>query len=255
MIVFEREQDFVMVTQHDHANVSGEVAEYWNEEDFPGLHRKNEVVLAVRQHDRGWINLDASPLWNSHDRKPYSFMDYPLEPKISSYKKGIDEVVEISGYAGLLCSLHYASFLENSTDPAGKQYWKEEIQRQQMLLKELEIEENTIQKKELNEHLDLLKFCDNISLYICLNKPGVDKANEHPFYRNGFPQKFAFAQFHRIIPEWTNQETIKLSTFPLTTDLHVSLPFKAVQKEEIMKHGLTQAYQEAKVETRRVKFV
>ncbi|GAM14694.1 DUF3891 family protein [Mesobacillus selenatarsenatis] len=251
MIIHERENEFVMVAQHDHAGVSRDAAQNWRDDYFLGIERIYSVVLAVREHDRCWIEPDEEPLWNEQTQQPYSFMDYPGRPKLAFYTKGIDEIVQMDPYARLLCSLHYASFLKDATSTIGKNFWVAEKQRQQKLLKELEIDND----KVLSFQLNLLKFCDNLSLYICLNAPGTPKSQEHYFYRNGFPQKFSFANDQTILAEWLDQHTVSLSVSPFKNKLHVRLPYKAVDKELIKEIGLTAAYQDSSVCWREVTFV
>ncbi|ESU33328.1 hypothetical protein G3A_06965 [Bacillus sp. 17376] len=251
MIIHERENEFVMVAQHDHAKVSRDAAQCWRCEHFLGIDKKDSVVLAVREHDRCWIEPDKEPLWNEQTQQPYSFMDYPGSPKLAFYTKGIDEIVQMDPYAGLLCSLHSASFLKDATSIIGKNFWIAEKQRQQKLLEELGIEKDQM----LSFHLNLLKFCDNLSLYICLNDPGTPKSQEHYFYRNGFPQRFSFANNEHIHAEWLDQETVSLSLSPFKKNLHVRLPYKAVNKKLIKEIGLAAAYYESPVCWRDVTFV
>ncbi|WNF24703.1 DUF3891 family protein [Mesobacillus jeotgali] len=251
MIIHEREKDFIMVAQHDHALVSRDAAKCWRDDYFFGIEKKDSVVLAVREHDRCWIEPDKEPLWNEDTQQPYSFMDYPGSPKLVFYKEGIDEVAQMDSYAGLLCSLHYASFLQDATSMIGKNFWSAEKQRQQKLLKELEIEDDNI----LSFHLNLLKFCDNLSLYICLNEPGTPKEQEHYFYKKGFPQKFSFMNDQTIHAEWLDQETVSLSHSPFSKKLQVIFLFKAVEKQLINEIGLAPAYLDSPVEYREVTFL
>lgn len=251
MIISEREHSFIMIPQHDHAKISGEIARYWRDEFFYGIDRKDEVILAIYEHDRGWIELDAAPVWNDQQEKPYSFMDYPMEPKVACYQKGIAEVEEMNKYAGLLCSLHYAAFFLHETASAGRQFLNEEIRRQQNLLNGLAIKD----KQTLHYHLNMLRFCDNLSLYICLNKPGVQKENEHPFFRNGIPHSFPFANHQPIHAQWIGQETVSLSAFPLKKELQVQLEFKEVKKEDIQLNGILNAYTNAPLSKRSVLFM
>lgn len=252
MIIYERTDSFIMIPQHEHAKISGEFAHNWNDKYFQGIERKEEVVLAVREHDRGWIDLDAAPLWNQEKQKPYSFMDYPLEPKLAYYKKGIDEVEKTSRYAGLLCSLHYVSFLKNEEKPVGKKFVEQEEKRQGLLIKECRITGES--EKSLWFQLGLLKFCDNLSLYICLNEPGVKKEDEHPFYRNGIPPVFPFTNNKPIQAQWVNPETVILFENPMVKELQVQLTIKVVTKDEILRKGLGQAYAESPTSQRNVLF-
>lgn len=37
-----------------------------------------------------------------------------------------------------------------------------------------------------DKHYRLLKFCDELSLYVCMNKPGVKKKDEIDLFKDGF---------------------------------------------------------------------
>ena len=128
-----------MVKQNDHAHIAGEIAKNCKNEYFFDENRTEDVMLAIHEHDRGWIDLDSSPVWNDKSEKPYSFIDYPLPLKISFYKKGLDEVEKMSKYAGLLCSLHYTSFIQDSGEPTVREFWQEEKQRQEQLKMDLQL--------------------------------------------------------------------------------------------------------------------
>jgi Protein of unknown function (DUF3891) len=253
VIIMEREHSYFMVTQNDHARIAGEIARNCKEDYFFDLSRTQEVLLAIQEHDSGWIELDTSPVWNDKTEKPYSFIDYPTVLKISFYKKGLDEVEKMSKYAGLLCSLHYSSFLQDASEPAVREFWDEEKQRQDQISKELELVGNEDKKETLMYHLDLLKFCDYLSLFICLNEPGNNE-RKHPFFRNGFPQLFPFVTDKSIIAHWENQETISLSFSPLKSELEVKLPYKAIMKDQIEEHGILQAYKDTPISIRKVAF-
>ncbi|MEH7177774.1 DUF3891 family protein [Neobacillus vireti] len=242
MIIRELEDSFIMITQHDHAKISGEIAHQWKDEYFKGEERKEEVVLGIYEHDRGWIEPDLAPLWNMEQQKPYTFMDYPLEAKVSFYKNGIDEVAKMSKYAGLLCSAHYASFLQYEEDPIGIKFMEDESTRRLRLLKQCGILGNMAKEKLFLHHLSILKWCDNLSLYICLHEPGVTKENEYSFFRNGISPAFSFANNEPIQLNWNDINTVSLSMSPLEKEAQVQLVFKEVKKEDIKANGLISAY-------------
>lgn len=64
MISREQDESFVMVKQHEHGRVAGEFALHFKEEQVPAGKRQEEVVWAISNHDRGWIDLDETPFWN-----------------------------------------------------------------------------------------------------------------------------------------------------------------------------------------------
>ncbi|MFJ7827514.1 DUF3891 family protein [Psychrobacillus sp. NPDC096623] len=253
MILFERENSYVMFTQDDHAQVSKQIAENCKVEYYYDDKHFDEVILAIQEHDRGWIEPDKSPVWNDKSELPYSFIDYPTDLKISFYEKGLDEVEEMSKYACLLCSLHYSSFVQDAEEAAVQEFWDSEKQRQDRLSKELGIIGNEEKKEILMYHLDLLKFSDFLSLFICLHEPG-NNGQKHPFFKNGFPQLFLFVTEEPIVASWENDELVTLSFSPLKSELVVELPYREVMKDQIKKDGLLQAYKDTPVTMRKVKF-
>ena len=58
--------------------------------------------------------------FNPETGRPYNFFEYPAEPRLSVYRRGIDAVEASDPYAGLLCSLHYESFVRNATGAADR---------------------------------------------------------------------------------------------------------------------------------------
>lgn len=251
MIILEREQSYILVKQNDHANIAAEIAKNCKKDYFCDENRTEEVLLAIKEHDRGWIDLDSSPVWNDKSEKPYSFIDYPLPLKISFYKKGLDEVEIMSKYACLLCSLHYTSFIQDPSEPAVRDFWEEEKQRQKQLKNDLQKSGKT--EEILMYHLDLLKFGDYLSLYICLNEPG-DNNRIHPFFRNGFPQLFAFVTDKPIVAHWNNKDSVSLSFSPFEQKFEVNLPYREVFKDKIEQHGILQAYKDTPNSFRKITF-
>lgn len=181
MIVREREHDFVMIRQHDHAHLSGEMAKHLKREFFQSETFLHDVIFAIYEHDRSWIALDDTPVWDDRRQAPFSFMNYPLLPKMALYKAGLDEIEAMNPYAGLLCSLHYSSFFMHATQAECLVFLQKERARQRSIKKRLQ----PIGEETVEHHFRLLKLCDDLSLYVCLNEPGVKKQEEHPWYRKG----------------------------------------------------------------------
>ncbi|TLS37894.1 DUF3891 family protein [Pseudalkalibacillus caeni] len=251
MIVYEREDDFVMTKQHDHALLSGEIAADWDSKWFLAPSERKSVEYGIKQHDRGWIGLDDIPFWNDKHHAPYSFMDFPLLPKLTFYKKGIDEVQEEDVYAALLCSMHYISFFNGVKNKHAIEFVKEEKKRQSWIKSNLQI--NSLKEDFLTFHFQLLQFCDDLSLYICFQEPGVGKKDELTWYKDGFPQSFFFLKNNeRIKATWLNESKIRLDPFPLQQEITVSVPLRVVPKEKIKEMGIAAAFSQTPIQTRTV---
>lgn len=240
LIVYERETDFVMIEQHHHAILSGELAGNWRNDLFMRNHRQ-DVVFAITEHDRAWIALDATPLWNDAKQVPYSFLDLPSRLKLPHYQYGIDAVEHQNKYAALLCSHHYASFFHKSVDVAERQYYHYELHRQNRLRQAF----GDVSDDEITIHVEMLKFFDRLSLYICLNEPGVSKENEFPWYRDGFQgsERILGTSGSRVNAHWIDKNRIGLTVFPFTEPFLASVPAKLVSKRLIQQEGVAEAYQ------------
>src|SRR5699024_242941 len=123
MIIRERADAFVMIEQHHHATLSGNLFDQMK----PKLALTNDIFhnavrYAIYQHDVGWIPFDMTPFWNDKEVAPYSFMTYPNSIKTILYKDGIDQVANIDPYAGLLCSEHYIRFLAEDEAALSQQF-------------------------------------------------------------------------------------------------------------------------------------
>ncbi|TXK85830.1 DUF3891 family protein [Paenibacillus sp. N3.4] len=182
MIVYERNDAFMMITQHDHAKVSGDLITEWREDLFFHTKQNNELVYAAYQHDRGWIGLDDSPFWNDATNRPYSFIDFPLKPRFLFYTLGIDEVQRTNKYSALLCSLLYTTLFERVKDKDVEGYLNQEYHRQKTLKELLIIDEGT--NSQLQTHLNILLICDELSLFMCMQEPGTP-TKEYKFFSDG----------------------------------------------------------------------
>ncbi|OAB45909.1 DUF3891 family protein [Paenibacillus glacialis] len=245
MICREREEDWVMFDQHKHGLLAGEFAEVINSTRFRNGKRWEEALYAVKDHDRGWIYLDDNPFWNDTQDTPYTFMDFPVAVKLTFYSKGLDEIQLNSPYAALLCSMHFERLLvqANFEHPILTKYMEQEQERRKRIQIELGITDLT-DNNELIYDLHVLKFCDDLSLYLCLNEPGVDKEHEFPWWRDGFPvsENFDCTEGEIIQAYWRNSNTVELSPFPFDRELTVELTCRIVSKKDIDKMGITEAY-------------
>ncbi|GGD53661.1 DUF3891 family protein [Paenibacillus nasutitermitis] len=251
MIVYEKATTFVLINQHDHAQISGDLASQWKDKELPGPDRKDDLVYAAYEHDRGWIDLDAAPLWNDAKQCPYSFRDFPLRPRFVFYKKGIDEVAARNPYAALLCSLLYTTLFERIRDEETNRYLQAEYARQQQLLGLLQID--SVEDPKVRHHLGIMLVCDELSLFLCMKAPGTP-ARDYEWFGSGIHYYPETDIGETINVHWISSTVIGLSLFPFRQDVSVVLPYKEVGKRDIQARGMIQAYREAVQRELRVTF-
>ncbi|WP_077623861.1 DUF3891 family protein [Sediminibacillus massiliensis] len=229
MIVNHVGKEIELIKQHEHARLSCMIAEHWQKEHFPSSDYREDILYAARHHDRAWIPLDQELLWNPQTNSPYDFTSYPFQEKLSAYTNGIDEVEAETAFGAILCSKHYSSFFQKKKDQPAMidRFLEQENARQNRLRQQVGIHN----ENQLEQAFKLLQFCDDLSLYACMNAPGTAKADEVPWFREGFRQRFSFAP-HGLMAEWMNEQDIRVTPFPFKQIFAYEIPFKKILKHE-----------------------
>jgi hypothetical protein len=217
MIVREKPDSFVLIKQHDHALVSGELARRWANRPRP----LESTLYAVAHHDVAWQGHDARVRWNEETGRPYSFVDYPPEPKVRAYTEGLDWLEERDPYATCLCSMHYETLVRRFGDSEAEEGFAEtEASRQARLRAGMSAEE----LDNLEHNLGLLRRCDGLSLFVCLNEPGEDE--DPPPYPGGFE-----LSGERYRPIWEDRRTLRLDPNPFSEPFGFAIPYQTVGKD------------------------
>jgi hypothetical protein len=215
VIIRERPDSFVLFEQHHHGLVSGEFARHWAVQ----IPDREAALYAIANHDVGWRELDETVRWNDETGRPYSFLDYPVGPKLRAYANGLDYVQAHSPYAACLCSMHYGSFVRDARREPEISFRKAEAARRRGI--EATLSEEEIGGLEYN--FRLLQLCDDLSLFVCLNEPG---RNDYPHYRDGFGFMGT-----RLQPVWEDERRLRLDPNPFSEDFWIKLPYLVFYKD------------------------
>lgn len=105
MIVAEADDGYRFVTQPDHAALVGLFADHWGNDEFEAPDPSPSVAIAAHTHDDGWWSRDRRPHLRD-DGTPENFTEIDAGPWIALYDDGIESVIELDRYAGLLVSMH-----------------------------------------------------------------------------------------------------------------------------------------------------
>src|ERR1043165_4963044 len=80
MIVrYESDGTIVMITQNDHAQLSGLFAAHWGNASFEAPRQYGSMVRAAMYHDRGWIRYETSPQLNPKTGKTPNYREVPTD--------------------------------------------------------------------------------------------------------------------------------------------------------------------------------
>jgi hypothetical protein len=186
MIIQEQADHLVLIRQTDHAVLSGHFARELGNEVFTTPEPAESFRLAATEHDNGWNEWELLPEIDPVTFLPYSFMSIPTAEHIELYQRGIERVVKVDRYAGLLVSMHClalydrtratmpgfsAKYVKSQEAPMVTEFLQT-LRLQQLRLKvDLRAEpamKDFTDEKWLQANTQRLEALDRLSLYFCM---------------------------------------------------------------------------------------
>jgi len=186
MIIQERGDHLILIRQTDHAVLSGYFARELGNENFARSEPEESVRLAATEHDNGWNEWELQPHIDPVTFLPFTFMSLPTQQHMDLYQRGIERVVKVDRYAGLLVSMHCAGLYDKTraTMPGfSAKYVKSQeaplvtdfVQRLRLQQLRLKVDlradgatKNFADEKWLQANALRLEALDRLSLYFCL---------------------------------------------------------------------------------------
>src|SRR5437764_13347288 len=105
MIIQEQGEHLVLIRQTDHAVLAGHFARELGSEEFALPQPQDSFILAATEHDNGWNEWELLPEIDQVTFLPFSFMSIPTRDHIELYQRGLECVVKVDPYAGLLVTM------------------------------------------------------------------------------------------------------------------------------------------------------
>lgn len=109
----EYKNGWILFTQFEHSKLSGEIMNYWGNNDFSDIDPKDDVVYATGNHDYGWESWDDNPRINSENNYPADYSDMYPEEQHRIWADCFKNVPDSKSYASALIALHFARFNNN----------------------------------------------------------------------------------------------------------------------------------------------
>ena len=110
MIRRDDARGWILITQYEHAVLAGDLMERWGNETFSAPVPRDEALFAVREHDCGWKEWDASPKINPENGYPANFMEMESSDQSGIWRRCFESHAEVHPYASALVALHFARF-------------------------------------------------------------------------------------------------------------------------------------------------
>lgn len=92
MIIQARGSAALLITQPDHAALSGRLMAHWKDRDFDIHPRRASILLAVREHDNGWNEVDAAPVLDLGSGQVLDFMNVPADTRRAIWPRGVERL-------------------------------------------------------------------------------------------------------------------------------------------------------------------
>jgi hypothetical protein len=108
MIVRPADDRLLVITQPDHAHLALRIMNHCV--PLRTRPRGHAIVLAIREHDNGWTELDAAPMVDSSTGRIADFMTAPISIRQDVWPRGVERIQE--PWAAALVAQHALTIYE-----------------------------------------------------------------------------------------------------------------------------------------------
>lgn len=116
MIVRSTGTEMELITQPDHARLARRVMERARE--LAGHPRREQILLAIGEHDNGWAELDAAPRVNPATGEIYDFIHAPPAARQAVWPRGVARLSADPWAAALVAQHALTAYDRFRQDPA-----------------------------------------------------------------------------------------------------------------------------------------
>jgi hypothetical protein len=160
MIVRPDENSLSLITQPDHAALARRVMERWA--PLHDVERRASILLAIEQHDNGWLEPDAAPTVDPATGRIYDFVHIP-EERQAVWPRGVSRLADEDVWAAALVAEHAVTVYERyRPDPA----WAEFFPRLESLREALTEAAGRSEAQRAHDYA-FVRIGDLISLMFC----------------------------------------------------------------------------------------
>jgi hypothetical protein len=273
MIRHTQGDSFLLIKQHDHALLSGQVAEKIGNGMFAPPSPFQAVVDGIGLHDCGWpIHDDEAPTLNK-EGLPLHVLESPMDLAVKVWTESARRAAEKDPYTGLLVSLHVtalshyaqtAGFLPNVRPKSATEqfllnkFQQKQFEHQENLRRALKMPtdlplHNGLAELGLDDAEDLLlfnfglvKLLDRVSLDLCCSEDLFDRIEDV------YPQPGDSPTTIKI--RHTGPGAMELSPWPFAAErLEFEIPCRRVARMKyVSDEAFREVYRNAPTESYRV---
>jgi len=174
MIVRDEGTTFLVITQPDHARVSADLVAALQTEPALRTASRDTILLATREHDNGWAEVDAEPTVEPTGR-PRDFMTGPAAVRQELWTRGVTRVAKMDPHAGALVAQHALTvYAHRQGDPDWKPFFASIFTLRDDLLQQLGLATGPARDAFALEYRCVF-LGDALSLQWCNEWPGPEE--------------------------------------------------------------------------------
>jgi hypothetical protein len=177
MIRRDERDGWILINQHDHAELSGEIMKYWGNKDF--ARPDSEVLFAIGEHDNGWKEWDSCPKVNPVSLYPMNFLEMSPSDQSEIWRRCFRRHSTDHPYASVLIALHFGKLNEkslnkNSSNGIARALQSEITDFVSGILK-INISDLNLNSlpRDVQVNLRFVQIADIISLTLCHGWPSI----------------------------------------------------------------------------------
>jgi hypothetical protein len=240
-----QDNEVLLITQEDHAELSAQFAAHWGNERFSKLQPYDSMVFATMHHDSGYREWEGIPPINFAERRPYGHREDPPsfeQVELQAYATNVEWVKAHDPYAGLIVSMHRTGLWQNRYQTMGpakrrsersQATWAavEKMEKRQQDEKKLLGDDEPKFEPQLWFNYKLLQVYDILSLYFCCN--GYDGENLKEERIGPVPVAYDTEDevTLRIIP--SDETSVKMIPYPfVSSPLKIALRARTMVKSD-----------------------
>jgi hypothetical protein len=160
MIVQHADDRLLLITQHDHSRLSGRIMARCA--DLAGHPRRGSILLAITEHDNGWVEEDAAPNVDARSGEVVDFVRATAEIKHTVWPRAVRHL-SMEPWSAALVAQHAITVYERFR---GDDAWKTFFATMEQLRDTMRREDGG-RMEDLRADYAFVRLGDLISLCFC----------------------------------------------------------------------------------------
>ena len=114
-------RQWLLISQIEHARISGDLAErcmeQFGDSDSALNTVREELLQAIVHHDDGWIEWEMAPRLDLDFGRPLSFLELPIDDALAVWSRSIDAVGKFGEFAAWVVAGHFSATVGHCRPP------------------------------------------------------------------------------------------------------------------------------------------